>query len=892
MTPDQSGVLLRRMKLLSKTQTTFLKAHLAKKLEGVSSLVQMTIKCLDASNADSAAEIKAAFAALKLSELTVDVAAQDVELSKELHLLRAATNGNVSALSDGINSVFLGNSNSDAPPLPSASTGVDTPVKADDSAALKELTKENAQLKKQLERAQAQADLAQEVPATVFGAATATAPALDHSAATAKLEEAHAQALSQAVRDLELLHTAAMDSLLAEHKAAMADLSTKHKEEKAEHASQIASKNKEIVAMSGEMADLVTASKGSEAATGAIDSLEKRLSAAQEALAAAEAQAAKSAADSKAELEATTKSANQKSVNEQREMMDRADAMMKKASAEAAEKHEQRLRAAVEEAHKEHANKQIEAAASAESAFKAKLEAVRAELARETDKATKAAVEETEERMEAEKEEMMEAMAQEVDEVEQTKDVEIAEKETALQESREKCKSLESKASELEKVAKIANEKARLAVQNNGKIFAELQQLQGMASRLSQQKQTLQTEAAETLQAMQVMLKKEFGGRFTNRLMGIQQEIAVVTDRYNKEYMERRKLHNVVQELKGNIRVYMRCRPPSSKEFDDLGDDAMCVSFPSPGEVRVYNEKNREKGWEFEETFGVKSKQGDVYRDVSGLVTSVMDGFNVCIFAYGQTGSGKTYTMSGPPGDRGVNTRALEELFEKSSARRSEIRDVIKVSMLEVYNEDIRDLLVQGYQDKLEVRQGEFGNCVPGLTECEVSSIREVEELFQLAEKNRATTTTNMNEHSSRSHMMLQINITSHIMSSGKQSRGKLNLVDLAGSERVGRSGVTGQALKEAQNINKSLSFLGDVIMARSNKQAHIPFRNSVLTHLLQDSLSKDSKTLMICCVSPTLDSSEETHCSLNFAARVRTVELGKASKNATSGGGGGGGRR
>eukprot|EP00606_Chrysophyceae_sp_TOSAG23-5_P000415 GSChrysophyteH2.ASY1.ANO1.322.1 assembled CDS len=848
MTPDQSNVLLRRMKLLSKTQTTFLKAHLAKKLEGVSSLVQMTLKCLDASNADSAAEIKAAFAALKLSELTVDVAAQDVELSKELHLLRAATNGNVSALSDGINSVFLGNSNSDAPPLPSVSTGVDTPVKADDSAALKELTKENAQLKKQLERAQAQAHLAQEMPATVFGAATATAtaPALDHSAATAKLEEAHAQALSQAARDLELLHTAAMDSLLVEHKAAMAALSTKHKEEKEEHASQIASKNKEIVAMSGEMADLVTASKGSEAATGAIDSLEKRLSAAQEALAAAEAQAAKSAAESKAELEATTKSANQKSVNERREMMERADAMMKKASAEAAEKHEQRLRAAVEEAHKEHANKQIEAAASAESAFKAKLEA----------------------------------------------DAEIAEKETALQESQEKCKSLESKASELEKVAKIANEKARLAVQNNGKIFAELQQLQGMASRLSQQKQTLQTEAAETLQAMQVMLKNEFGGRFTNRLMGIQQKIAVVTDRYNKEYLERRKLHNVVQELKGNIRVYMRCRPPSSKEFDDLGDDAMCVSFPGPGEVRVYNEKNREKGWEFEETFGVKSKQEDVYRDVSGLVTSVMDGFNVCIFAYGQTGSGKTYTMSGPPGDRGVNTRALEELFEKSSARRSEIHDVIKVSMLEVYNEDIRDLLVQGYQDKLEVRQGEFGNCVPGLTECEVSSIREVEELFQLAEKNRATTTTNMNEHSSRSHMMLQINITSHIMSSGKQSRGKLNLVDLAGSERVGRSGVTGQALKEAQNINKSLSFLGDVIMARSNKQAHIPFRNSVLTHLLQDSLSKDSKTLMICCVSPTLDSSEETHCSLNFAARVRTVELGKASKNAASGGGGGGGRR
>ena len=203
------------------------------------------------------------------------------------------------------------------------------------------------------------------------------------------------------------------------------------------------------------------------------------------------------------------------------------------------------------------------------------------------------------------------------------------------------------------------------------------------------------------------------------------------------------------------------------------------------------------------------------------------------------------------------------------------------MSILEVYNEEIRDLLTEGnYGEKLEIRQGEHGNYVPGLTECPVSGIDDVFELFQQAERNRATASTNMNEHSSRSHMMLTVSIYCENLLTGVKTYGKLNLVDLAGSERINKSGATGQKLKEAQNINKSLSALGDVIAARASKQSHIPFRNSTLTYLLQDSLSKDSKTLMICCISPTITSSEETYCSLNFASRVRTVELGKASKN------------
>ena len=174
---------------------------------------------------------------------------------------------------------------------------------------------------------------------------------------------------------------------------------------------------------------------------------------------------------------------------------------------------------------------------------------------------------------------------------------------------------------------------------------------------------------------------------------------------------------------------------------------------------------------------------------------------------------------------------------------------------------------------------GEFGNHVPGLTTITVTTIQEVFALLEKADKNRSSTATNMNEHSSRSHMMLTVTIVSEYRETGVVTRGKLNLVDLAGSERIDKSGATGTALKEAQNINKSLSALGDVIAARAMKQSHIPFRNSTLTFLLQDSLSQDSKTLMIVCVSPVLYNAEETFCSLNFASRVRTVELGKASK-------------
>ncbi|KAF5842158.1 P-loop containing nucleoside triphosphate hydrolase protein [Dunaliella salina] len=169
---------------------------------------------------------------------------------------------------------------------------------------------------------------------------------------------------------------------------------------------------------------------------------------------------------------------------------------------------------------------------------------------------------------------------------------------------------------------------------------------------------------------------------------------------------------------------------------------------------------------------------------------------------------------------------------------------------------------------------------VPGQTMEAVREVKEVAEVMQKAKKNRSTFATNMNEHSSRSHLVLSLFVTAHSKSGGTKMRGKLHLIDLAGSERVGRSGAQGDRLKEAQNINKSLSALGDVIQALQHRSGHIPFRNSKLTRLLEDSLGASSKCVLVVNVSPAAENVPETKCSLEFASRARKVDLGRAKQS------------
>ncbi|XP_046585114.1 kinesin-like protein KIFC3 isoform X1 [Haliotis rubra] len=352
--------------------------------------------------------------------------------------------------------------------------------------------------------------------------------------------------------------------------------------------------------------------------------------------------------------------------------------------------------------------------------------------------------------------------------------------------------------------------------------------------------------------------------------------------KYHREMSLRKKYHNELVELKGNIRVFCRVRP-CIKEDGQQSNVVVTYDRDDDGLIYVDN-KGRCQTFEMDRVFTDTSTQIEVFEEVKALVTSCIDGFNVCIFAYGQTGSGKTYTMEGPSSDPGINQRALQELFRETSEKGRDWQFTITVSVVEIYNENLRDLLNNDNGSKLEVKMNPDGGFhVPGLTQYQVATVKDVNKVFAVGQRNRATATTNMNEHSSRSHALLCVTITGVNKTTNTKTVGKLNLVDLAGSERVSKSGADGARLKEAQNINKSLSCLGDVIHALRSKQNHVPYRNSRLTYLLQDSLGGDSKTLMIVQVAPVNCNVSESTCSLNFAQRVRSVELGAASKRIES---------
>jgi kinesin family member C2/C3 len=242
--------------------------------------------------------------------------------------------------------------------------------------------------------------------------------------------------------------------------------------------------------------------------------------------------------------------------------------------------------------------------------------------------------------------------------------------------------------------------------------------------------------------------------------------------------------------------------------------------------------------------------------------------------------------MEGYGSDHGISPRSISELFRLVKEMESDWTYSLTFSMLEIYNETILDLLDSNpNKEKLDVRQTPDGNIVPGLTDVAIHSSEQVLDLMRQGQANRAVGSHDMNERSSRSHSILTVVCRGKNKIDGSTTYGKLNLIDLAGSERISKTDATGDRLKEAQNINRSLSALGDVISALGNKKnTHIPFRNSKLTFLLQDSLGGNSKVLMFVNISPAIYNLGESLCSLNFAARCRNVELGQASKKVTSG--------
>jgi kinesin family protein C1 len=350
-----------------------------------------------------------------------------------------------------------------------------------------------------------------------------------------------------------------------------------------------------------------------------------------------------------------------------------------------------------------------------------------------------------------------------------------------------------------------------------------------------------------------------------------------------KEETERRVLFNKYQELKGNIRVMCRVRPI----LDPSEGEAAKVAFPdtktsSQIEVTGPEEKSslgvisrKVLPFEFDRVFDPSVHNEEVFGEISQLVQSALDGYNVCIFCYGQTGSGKTYTMSS---EDGMIPRATHMIYDTiTKLQEKSWTYTMEGSFVEVYNEELNDLLTPGRESdpkkRLEIRHDEARKQTTVLN-CKtvaLDSPDKVEAMLKQAQSNRSVAATKANERSSRSHSVFILKLVGENSATNERCEGTLNLVDLAGSERLKHSQAEGERMKETQNINKSLACLGDVIEALGRGSGHVPYRNSKLTHLLQYSLGGNSKTLMFVMVSPLEAHLKETITSLRFATKVCT---------------------
>ena len=352
----------------------------------------------------------------------------------------------------------------------------------------------------------------------------------------------------------------------------------------------------------------------------------------------------------------------------------------------------------------------------------------------------------------------------------------------------------------------------------------------------------------------------------------------------------RRRTHDELQTLRGNIRVVARTRPARAPE-DPAGKAETATSTPLPGRVEVAaGPGKRPATFEFDAAFDGNATQADVYKEVQPHVQSFLDGHSVCVLAYGQTGSGKTHTMLGSAAEPGVVGRALDDIFRHverpdAAARAAELR----VSMMEVHMDDVYDLLAPAAAGKAPLKLSQLGpklnamqgfQRVEGLRTVRVGDAGQAARVMLEGAANRAQAATRLNTSSSRSHLVFRCSLAD----GGGPEQSLLQIVDLAGSERVAKSGVAGERLKESVNINRALAALRDVLLALQRRQAHVPYRNSTLTQVLQDSLVPGaSKVVLLAALAPEREFASETLSTLHFALDAAQVQLGGPGPRATA---------
>ena len=422
--------------------------------------------------------------------------------------------------------------------------------------------------------------------------------------------------------------------------------------------------------------------------------------------------------------------------------------------------------------------------------------------------------------------------------------------------------------------------------------------------------EALKSEHQSQLESMQAKLQDEFQQKITaimeshnaemTEIRGHMKSLATDNRSLSAELVaakdERRKYYNIVEDMKGKIRVFVRVRPLSAIETER--GDTNIISFDAQSKYLLTvdhadGEKKEQvtQDFEFDGVFGPLSTQTQVFHDTKLLIQSAMDGYNVCIFAYGQTGSGKTFTMSGEGTAelRGIQFRAIDAIYGKSEQDQSGTKYTFSVQILELYQDQLIDLLHRDKKEnddstKLRISQDVHGAInVVNATKKSCETKEDMFQAIELAIQTRHVSSTAMNKTSSRSHLITSIFIEAKNDKLGTTLHGKFNFIDLAGAERQIKTEATGTTFEEAKGINRSLTVLGQVVNQLTSDAKHISYRDSMLTRIMSDSIGGSAKTLMICNVSPSHHNYNETMNTLKFAQRMKKVKNKKARTNVSS---------
>lgn len=337
---------------------------------------------------------------------------------------------------------------------------------------------------------------------------------------------------------------------------------------------------------------------------------------------------------------------------------------------------------------------------------------------------------------------------------------------------------------------------------------------------------------------------------------------------------EKKRLFNDLLTAKGNVKVFCRTRPLFENEGPSI------VEFPDEYTIRVNTGDealtNPKKDFEFDRVYGPHVGQTEVFADVQPFVQSALDGSNVAVFAYGQTSSGKTYTMEGSSHDRGLYFRCFEELFDLANLEStSTSRFSFSVTVFELYNEQIIDLLAASGKSSRKVRMGPPASFVEFISE-KVDNPLEFSRVLKAALQSRGTDVLKFKV----SHLIVTIHIHYNNAITGENLCSKLSLVDLAGSESLTTDSESGEHVTELLHVMQSLSTLGDVLSSLTSSKEVVPYENSLLTKILADSLGGSSKTLMIVNICPDVSCLSETLSSLNFSSRARSAVLSLGNRD------------